>query len=37
LHQLLNKDATLFDKLTAHQVYSFIQSVEAFPFATKAA
>ena len=29
LQQLLNKDTTLFDKMTAHQVYSFIQLVKA--------
>ena len=31
LQQLLNKDATLFDEMTAHQVYSFIQLVKGFP------
>ena len=29
LQQLLDKDTTLFDKMTAHQVYSFIQLVKA--------
>jgi 3',5'-cyclic-nucleotide phosphodiesterase len=33
LQQLLNSDTTLFDKMTAHQVFSFIQLVKAFPFA----
>ncbi len=38
LQQLLNRDTTLFDKMTAHQVYSLIQLVDAplslrFPFA----
>lgn len=32
LQQLLNGDAALFDEMTAHQVYSFIQSVKGFPF-----
>ena len=32
LQQLLDKDNSLFDEMTAHQVYSFIQSVKAFPF-----
>lgn len=34
LQQLLNSDTTLFDidKMTAHQVYSFIQLVKASPF-----
>lgn len=32
LQQLLNKDNTLFDEMTAHQVYSFIQLVKAFLF-----
>jgi hypothetical protein len=31
LQQLLNKDNTHFDEMTAHQVYSFIQLVKAFP------
>jgi hypothetical protein len=31
LQQLLNGDTALFDKMTAHQVYSFIQSVKGFP------
>ena len=30
LQQLLNSDTTLFDKMTAHQIYSFIQLVKAF-------
>jgi hypothetical protein len=30
LQQLLDKDTTLFDKMTAQQVYSFIQLVKAF-------
>ena len=29
LQQLLNSDTTLFDKMTAHQVHSFIQLVKA--------
>jgi hypothetical protein len=32
LQQLLNSDNALFDKMTAHQVYSFIQLVKASPF-----
>ena len=31
LQQLLNNDTTLFDEMTAHQVYSFIQLVKGFP------
>jgi hypothetical protein len=30
LQQLLNSDTALFDKMTAHQIYSFIQLVKAF-------
>jgi hypothetical protein len=32
LQQLLDKDTTLFDKMTAYQIYSFIQLVEASLF-----
>jgi hypothetical protein len=31
LQQLLNRDTTLFDKMTTHQVYSFIRLVDASP------